>query len=136
MTERFHLRFHRETRPLTVNILGIDKNGPKLKSSADGAATDIRMNRGARSSQLTGTGVSMESLAGYLSLSLDRIVVDRTGLNGSCDLTLEWSPDQTDDVTAPSLFTAPREQLGLRLYSGRASVEILAIDNIEKPSAN
>jgi uncharacterized protein (TIGR03435 family) len=136
LAERFHFRFHRETRDLTVNLLDIDKTGPKLKPSANGTATDMSVNQGPGKSQLTGSGVPMQSLAAYLGLFLDRIVVDRTGLKGNYDLTLEWSPDQTNDIAAPSLFTALREQLGLRLYSGRAPVETIVIDNVEKPSEN
>jgi uncharacterized protein (TIGR03435 family) len=136
LAERFHFRFHRETRDLTVNLLDIDKNGPKLKPSADGTATDMRMNQGPGKSQLTGTGVSMQSLAAYLGLFLGRIVVDQSGLKGNYDLTLEWSPDQTNDTAAPSLFTALQEQLGLRLHSGRAPVEMIVIDSVEKPSEN
>jgi uncharacterized protein (TIGR03435 family) len=49
------LKFHRETRDLTVNLLDIDKNGPKLKPSADGISTNMRMNQGPGKSQLTGT---------------------------------------------------------------------------------
>jgi uncharacterized protein (TIGR03435 family) len=136
LAERFHFKFHRETRELTVNLLDIDKNGPKLKPSADGTATDMRMNQGPGKSQLTGTGVSMQALAAWLGLFLGRIVVDQSGLKDNYDLTLEWSPDQTNDTAAPSLFTALREQLGLRLDSGRAPVEMVVIDNVEKPSEN
>ena len=136
LAERFHFKFHRETRDLTVNLLDIDKNGPKLKPSADGAATDMRMNQGPGKSQLTGTGVSMQSLAAYLGLFLGRIVVDQSGLKDNYDLTLEWSPDQTSDTAAPSLFTALQEQLGLKLNSGRAPVEMIVIDSVEKPSEN
>jgi uncharacterized protein (TIGR03435 family) len=35
-----------------------------------------------------------------------------------------------------SLFTAIQEQLGLRLRSQKAPVEILVIDHVEKPSEN
>jgi uncharacterized protein (TIGR03435 family) len=136
LAERFHFKFHRETRELTVNLLDIDKSGPKLKSSAEGTATDMNMSYGPGKTQLTGTGVDTKSLAAGLGLSLGRIVVDQTGLKGNYDLTLEWSPDQADDATTPSLFTALREQLGLRLYSGKAPVEVVVIDNVEKPSEN
>jgi uncharacterized protein (TIGR03435 family) len=80
---------------------------------------------------------------------LDRPVVDRTGLPGRYDFTLNWTPDESQfagmgvrvpppppDAQAPSLFTAMQEQLGLRLDSTRAQVEVFVIDRIERPSEN
>lgn len=87
-------------------------------------------------SQLVGTGVSMGSLASYVGNRLERIVVDKTGLSKSYDFTLEWAPDQTMDTSAPSLVTALREQLGLRLETQKSPVEVLVIDGLEKPSEN
>lgn len=54
-------------------------------------------------------------LASNLGNQLGRIVVDKTGLNRVYDWTLERSPDMTADSAHPSLFTAPQEQLGLKL---------------------
>jgi uncharacterized protein (TIGR03435 family) len=78
----------------------------------------------------------MEMLAGYIGNRLGRIVVDQTGLNGRFDFTLDWAPDQATNSSAPSLVTALREQLGLRLESQRSPVEVLVIDRIERPSEN
>jgi uncharacterized protein (TIGR03435 family) len=38
------------------------------------------------------------------------------------------------DPNGPSIFTAVREQLGLKLESTRAPVEVLSIDHVEPPS--
>jgi len=62
-----------------------------------------------------------------------RKILDRTGLTGAYDLTLKWDPT---DATGPSLFTAIQEQLGLKLESTKAPVEVLVIDHIERPSEN
>jgi uncharacterized protein (TIGR03435 family) len=73
--------------------------------------------------------------------------VDRTGLKGTYDIALRWTPEEgqaflapaeprsVDDL-APSIFTAVQEQLGLRLESQRGPVEVLVIDRAEKPSEN
>ena len=65
-----------------------------------------------------------------------RIVLDKTELTKSYDFTLEWAPDDSFDPIAPSLFTAWKEQLGLRLEPRRIPVEVLVIDRIEKLSRN
>jgi len=81
----------------------------------------------------------------------DRVVVDRTGLKGSYDVILEWTAERKPFASAadlppglpvpvppftsgPSIFTAIQEQLGLKLQSARAPVEVLLIDRIERPT--
>jgi uncharacterized protein (TIGR03435 family) len=65
---------------------------------------------------------------------VNRIVVDRTGLDGRYDIVLKWSPEQTPKDDLPSLFTALQEQLGLKLESSKAMVEVLVIDSVERPT--
>jgi uncharacterized protein (TIGR03435 family) len=136
LVERFRLKFHRETRELTVGALSVAKGGPKLKAKAEGEGIGMNTDRGPRSWRAIATGTSMELLASYLGNRLGRIVVDQTGLTGSYDFTLEWAPDDAPDSPAPSLVTALREQLGLRLEPQKAPVEILVIDSIARPSGN
>ncbi len=93
----------------------------------------------------------MSDFAGVMQTAvLDRPVVDQSGLAGRYDFTLTWTPDETqfgglgarvpppsDNASAPpGLFTAIQEQLGLRLDSTKAPVEILVVDRVEKPSEN
>jgi uncharacterized protein (TIGR03435 family) len=84
------------------------------------------------------------------SAVLDLPVIDRTNLTGRFDFTLRWTPDESqcaglgirvpppaaDPTAPPTVFTAIQEQLGLRFESTRAPVEVMAIDRIDKPSAN
>jgi uncharacterized protein (TIGR03435 family) len=80
----------------------------------------------------------------------DRVVVDRTGLEGNYDVLVEWTPDPRPFAAAadlppglpvppppiaggPSIFTALQEQLGLKLQSERGPVEVLLIDRIDRP---
>jgi uncharacterized protein (TIGR03435 family) len=76
----------------------------------------------------------MPILARILSGYTDRPVVDRTGLEGSYGVTLDFALADRDD--RPSIFTAVQEQLGLKLESGRAPIEMLVIDRIERPGTN
>jgi uncharacterized protein (TIGR03435 family) len=97
--------------------------------------------------------LSMTQLARDLSHLLGRKVVDKTGLKGAYHFTLQWTPDESEpfkeitdngvpgsapkpDSPGPSVFTAIQEQLGLKLESQKAPVEILVIDHVEKPSEN
>jgi uncharacterized protein (TIGR03435 family) len=86
--------------------------------------------------------VTMEALAKSLyMLGLGRPVIDRTGLEGSFDFTLEWTPEAVaSDSSAPVVGLTPvealRDQLGLKLETARASVPILVVDRVERPSEN
>jgi uncharacterized protein (TIGR03435 family) len=84
---------------------------------------------------------SIAQLAQRLTNTLGRPVIDRTGLDGSFDFDLtfaEQSPtiDAAAQAQVPALTTAIREQLGLRLESARAPVDVLVIDRIERPTEN
>jgi uncharacterized protein (TIGR03435 family) len=95
---------------------------------------------------LDGSRVTVGKLAITLSRSgLDRPIVDKTGLTGGFDLHLKWTADLPESApesgtvvepTGLSIFTALKEQLGLKLESAKAPVEILVIDHVEKPSEN
>ena len=89
----------------------------------------------------------MRLLADTLSSRVGRNVIDETGLSGEWDWDLEWSPGPSEPVPpggiaelapsdGPSIFAAVQEQLGLRLASGRALLDVLVIDAIERPSPN
>jgi uncharacterized protein (TIGR03435 family) len=92
-------------------------------------------------------------MAQFLAPSVNRVVVDRTRLTGNYDVDLTWTPDRlpprppgtpadqpirvngaTIDPNGPSIFTAVREQLGLKLESSKGPVQVLAIDHVEQPS--
>ncbi len=66
--------------------------------------------------------------------------MDGTGLTGRYDVVLDWTPADTpiDDpkANAPSLTSAVREELALKLVAQRAPIEYLVIDHVEKPGEN
>ncbi len=94
--------------------------------------------------------VTMDVLAGLLSslssFGLGRPVLDQTGLTGRFDFTLEWARQPrgpaASDSPAPAAPAGPaplealRDQLGLQLESSKASLPILVIDRVERPSEN
>ena len=86
-------------------------------------------------------GIPIGQLAPLLSLVVGRPVVDRAGLTGVYDLELRFSGERVygglpADPTAPSIFTALQEQLGLKLDAEREVAEVLVIDRIDRPTEN
>jgi uncharacterized protein (TIGR03435 family) len=137
LAERFQLKAHTETKTLPVFELIVIKGGPKFKQSAG----DNTGSRGTsiHNRELTANNIPMRSLASTLEGQVHRTVIDKTGLAGSYDLTLKWSPEddpnpQTD--SPPSIFTALQEQLGLKLQPAKGPVETLVVDHAEMPSEN
>jgi uncharacterized protein (TIGR03435 family) len=140
LTDRFHLKVHREMREVLVYALVVGKNGPKFKESAPDAipASDTGVN--GRNQYMKATKGTMEDLAHVLPVLVDRPVVDRTELTGTYDYRMEATPgfriNNNPELGDISVFTAVQEQLGLKLEPQKAPVEILVVDHIEKPSAN
>ncbi len=148
LEDRFRLKMHHETRPMQAYRLVVAKGGPKLKAAQDGSpiAIDGAPAPEGAGSYLTRTGprllgksASMGQLADTLGRNLRIPVVDATGLAGKFDFDVAFSRDETPAPGTdppvvgrfPSLAMAIQEQLGLRLISGKAPVEILVIDHLE-----
>jgi uncharacterized protein (TIGR03435 family) len=145
LADRFKLKLHREMKQLPVYELTVAKNGAKLKPAADSGNGALLWGmsgkpNGDAAIRLTGNKKSMAELADSLSNIAGRPVLDRTGLKGNFDFSLEYPFDpDTPSATpfaGPSMFTAFQEQLGLKLDATRVPVEILVIDHVEKPSEN
>ena len=142
LTDRFHLKVHHEMREMPVYALVLGKNGSKLKPSAPDAGEGGRLQVGDRNYQMTIPKASMDDVVDAVANAfLDRPVVDRTGLTGTYDLKLTYTPDIRSNRGEPntadiSIFTAVQEQLGLKLEPQKASVTILVVDHVERPSEN
>ena len=141
MADRFKLKFHFEKQEQIVYLLTVVKTGPKLtRSESDPGAP---AGNGFGPGGFGATNATIADIARALGAGvLNRPVVDRTGLSGRFNLRLAWTPDDgpmtaTEDPKAPpDFFTAIQEQLGLKLESTKAPVDVLVIDHIEKPSEN
>ncbi len=136
LIERFRLQFHREMREQTVWALVTAKGAPRLQDAAEGEASVMNTSGNKVTSRAVATATSMALLAVYVGNRLGAIVLDKTGLAGTYDFTLEWSPQQSLEATAPSLSVALREQLGLRLEQQKAGVLVLVIEHLERPTEN
>jgi uncharacterized protein (TIGR03435 family) len=136
LTDRFQLRFHRETKELPAYSLIVARNGPKLRAHSGDAVFDVSIRHQPGKLILSGTKMSMSRLTEVLSRRIEHIVLDRTGLSGEYDLKMEWAPDPSAESADASIFTALQEQLGLKLESTMALAEIVVIDGVERPSEN
>ena len=164
LAERFKLALHRETKPLPVYGLVVDKGGPKLIGTGSTAPPGWPAELGPGMVRLVGgpysasgfTGqMTVANLANILTNNLARPVLDFTGLKGAYYIDIRWTPDErariapepgelNDDGTAmeastpgPSVFSALQDRLGLKLEPRKAPVEMLVIDHVDKvPTEN
>jgi uncharacterized protein (TIGR03435 family) len=138
LADRFQLKVHLETRKRPVYALVVGKNGPKLKAST--AAEYSQTASGNRAALMTFAKATMEQLAGNLYWNAGRPVLDKTGLRGFYDFTLDWTPDYggppPPNSSGIDIFTALQEQLGLKLEPQKAPIEMIVVDHAEKPSEN
>jgi uncharacterized protein (TIGR03435 family) len=144
LADRFSLAFHRETKTLPVYALELAKGGAKFQQSKELAGDPYF--RLFQRRQITAQRAPLSLLTETLSQLLGRPVLDKTGLQGTYDFKLEWTPDATQvtssdqpaatDDNIPSLSSAVQEQLGLKLLSQKGPVEIVVIDRAEKASEN
>jgi uncharacterized protein (TIGR03435 family) len=177
LVERFNLTWHHETKDLAVYELVGDKNGPKLKEAdltapstpavlsfrvgtdkdgflqpAPGVPIIVGRTADGRM-RWTARAQSIEQIATFLGGQLRRSVLDKTGLTGKYDFTLEYaaaamiptSPSVTlgagtvdiPSESGPDLEGAVQEQLGLKLESKKALVDVMVLDHIDKvPTEN
>jgi uncharacterized protein (TIGR03435 family) len=172
LAARFKLAVHFETREapaLVLTLANPGKPGPQLRPHSEGppcpednttpdpkpGTTFLTANvfpptcgtaMVLRSKGLTRTGsrnIAMPLIADLLSGALgDKPVVDRTGLKGAFDFTLEYtedtapSPDGQPPSAGTPLSSALREQLGLKVASSREPVRMFLIDHVARPSEN
>jgi uncharacterized protein (TIGR03435 family) len=162
LAERFRLVVHTETRERPVYLLTWVRRdesfGPNLRrSNLNCAGPRDGLPAGCEMLSVPGTlkarGMPIEGLVRMLTGWVDdhRDVWDRTGLSGTFDMDMKWTPERMPSVppdatpelaqalrsidqNGPSLFTALQEQLGLKLVADRDATDVLVIDHVEQPS--
>jgi uncharacterized protein (TIGR03435 family) len=166
LAERFALTAHVEMRDISgyalVRARKDDQLGPQLtRSSLDCSRRDDSVSRSvgdvirsatptctmasavdANGGILRGGGRTMDDLARNLTGQVRRTVIDRTGMSGTYDFILRWTPENFQSVApeagpsrdGTSILTALQEQLGLKLEEERVPTEFLIIDRVERPT--
>jgi uncharacterized protein (TIGR03435 family) len=139
LEDRFQLKFHRDQKEGPVYWLELDKPGklgPSLKLSTPESQPNMSTNFNGSRAVMKASKASTTDIAAALRRQAGRPVEDHTDLKGDFDFQIEWAPQETPDSVDPSLNTALKEQLGLKLQSAKGTIETLVIDQISHPSAN
>jgi uncharacterized protein (TIGR03435 family) len=159
LTDRFKLQAHLGSKEFPIYALVQARRdgslGPRLMRSTFVCSVESPCGFSTTHGRTTGRGVTMAGLASHFLVGsrtsgqvIDRELMDRTGLDGRFDLTVEWTPDDTSQApqyrpfpsllaaNAPNLLAALEEQLGLRIESQLAPKPVLIIDSIEQPAEN
>jgi len=171
LAERFGVMLHHESNEFQVEELVIAKGGHKLKNTPEDPASlpDPGPPKFDKNDELAGPGYvttfkasgeahtvakaqPLSKLTSMLGNVLLRPVIDKTGLTGNYDFSIDFRMDLRGlglppgpggpDASAASepgadLVAAVRQQLGLSLVSAKAKLDVLVIDKAEKvPTAN
>ncbi len=141
--DRLHLTVHHEKKEMTAYVITEAKAGAKIeKNNSD--PNGLMSFSGSGQQGLKVSNMTMPEFAWTMQAAyLDRPVLDSTGFGSQrYNFTLKWTPDNAPAAAAdsadapPDIFTAFRDQLGLKLESKKAPVDVMVIDRIERPGEN
>jgi uncharacterized protein (TIGR03435 family) len=149
LADRFKLAFHRESKQESAYELVVSGTAPTAADSGKCQATTESPCGGfnATATSIDGQRVSMDQLSSRLTRSLGRTVINKTDLQGTFDITLHWTINQTfqspADPTASSsgrggvnIFAALEQQMKLKLVPTTTNVQMFVIDHAETPILN
>lgn len=163
LSERYGLQVHNDKREMPAFVLADAKTGTKISpTQLNGPLPGLGMSPGEGGIRLNVVNATLDDFAGFLQMIvLDRPVVNHTTLKGRYDFHVTFTPDDsqfhghppnfarpaagaaaaTDPATpaadsAPNLFEAVQQQVGIRLSPEKTEVPVVVIDRIEKPTAN
>ena len=152
LADRFQLKFHFEKKDLSAYAVRITKTGSKIIKSQDDpkGLPGFYFGRAASGTTLTFRNSPMSQVTAILQNFLDKPVVDQSGLAERYDFTVSFTLDAAQAVrlggaptsapdnpdAAPDVFAAFQQQLGLKLESTKAPVDVMVVDKLEKPSEN
>lgn len=138
LEDRFGMTWHREVREAPVYALRRSRGdlGRSLvaldRDCSVAGACKFAFGMGHASGD-----ASWSQIQSLIARSVERAVIDQTGLAGSYHFTLTWTPGTAPsdgNASQTSIFTAVREQLGLRLEPAREPMEVIVIDSIRRPT--
>jgi uncharacterized protein (TIGR03435 family) len=145
LVERFHVLMHKEQRMLSVYAL-VKAGEPRELTKSKAEPGGIPVGGYSPSGELEVGNATMADFAKFLQRwVLDRPAVDHTGIAGRFDMVLRWTPDKSlvegkpadagqEGAALPGLFTAIKEQLGLKLQPLKANADVYVIESAEMPS--
>jgi uncharacterized protein (TIGR03435 family) len=144
LANRFGLQAHREDKEMSGMALLVAKGGPKLKA-ADGQGESV-FEPVPKKMAINFRRMSMREFAALLSEPMRKPVLDFTELPGTFDFMLDASslappeaaPGQAhEDNDSYLVLKVLPDQLGLRLEPRKLTINMVAVDHIEKvPTEN
>ena len=140
LAERFGLKLHRESKELPAYVISVGKNAPKLFPPSDDETHDMRFSMTPGPDQkaavvhINATRYTLAQLADVFARRMDRVIVNRTGMEGEYDFKLELTPDEnhTSPVDQTLLLDALRQQIGLEVRPEKTAVYYYVIDGAGK----
>ena len=151
LADRCKLKVRRDTEEIPVYSLEVEAHGPKMEKAkiAEQDCTESapfapispsapgchQFQGGAGRPGFRGLAVDMSDLALYVSNWTDRPIVDDTGLAGLYAIQMDGWESSNEDSSRLTLDDV-LDRLGLKLVRKRATVEILVIEHVERPSEN
>jgi uncharacterized protein (TIGR03435 family) len=148
LAERFHFASHRENRQIPVFALVVAKGDPKMppaqvRDSNVGVGLLSPTKRVFKGRTDIAELIFLLKVPGGDAALADRPILDMTGLKGLYDIRLEWTvdsaapPGTSDADSAPTIFSALQDQLGLKLEPRKMPMEVLVVDRVDKvPTEN
>jgi uncharacterized protein (TIGR03435 family) len=158
LADRFKLKVHRETHQMGVMDLEMVKPGKTGPTLLVHAADDPECKQNvpqffspcgsmgitpAAVAKMAGRNVAIGDFANFSLIPAGRPVVDKTGLTGRWDITLDFvqdSPGRTADAppeeSGPTFFEALKQQMGLKMVPSQGMVETVVLDGVERPTGN
>jgi uncharacterized protein (TIGR03435 family) len=138
LADRFHLQMTSGERNRPIYALVLARSGIRFAASAPGGGShDLSV----RDTAMTATGITMDSLADYLTSEPeagDRVIENRTGLTGDYDFKLNWTRDRGNGIPPgaeyPGLSTALEEQLGLKLVPAKGQIAVVVVTSATEPA--
>jgi len=143
LAERFKLKFHSEKKELPILLLSPGKSAAKLYPSKEGDKHGIkfapRQNEDTKTTSyhMTATRFTIAQLNLSFATVLNRVIVNKTGLDGEFNFELDITPDENrpSPMDASLLISALRDQLGFTVKAEKGLADYIAIDSIEKVAA-
>ncbi|HEY4087933.1 MAG TPA: TIGR03435 family protein [Bryobacteraceae bacterium] len=140
LMERFGLRLHRELKEMPAYVISAGKIAPKLFPPKDGETHEMRFAMTPGPDQKTGVfhidamRYTLAQLADVFARRMDRVIVNRTGMDGEYDFKLNLTPDENHPgpVDQTLLLEALRQQIGLDVRSEKTLVDYYMIEGAEK----
>lgn len=144
LAQRFHLAVHRQKKEIAALILTVSKSGHKLQPVDTEGSPSFKTGK----MTLTGQGATVEQLTSFLSNAIRNPIIDETGLKGRYNYSLDINAYVTEEMLksagqgppadAPTIIAqAVQAQLGLKLDSRKAPVEMVVVDHMDKaPTEN